>query len=303
MNRDQWIVEPSKILDLPSEEYHARPEWSHSQLKYLPDNPEEFYARYVCKNRPSWARTKKPTRGMELGTAFHAMLLEGINPPVVPADILASNGAMTTAAAKAFKKAWPDYVTEAENDTLTYAVNRCRKDPEIAAYLDTDGDPEVSLFWDDETTGLKCRGRVDRVCRFVDGISILDLKFSSGNDKRWVEKQVAAMLYYRQAAFYWDAVERAYSEPVREFVFLFAKNNPPFDAYLWRINPNDVGLGRRRNNLALDDLRSRQDSGDWHATGFGTIREFDLPKWAWDEGPQSVQPFEIFEAFGEGSYV
>jgi hypothetical protein len=287
-------------LDLPAEEYHARPEWSHSQLKYLPDSPEEFWGRFVAKGKekPVWVTAFEPTRAMELGTTFHGMLLEKLLPPVVPANILASNGAMTTTAAKQFKLAFPNYVKPQEYECLKYAVDRCHADPEIAAYLDTEGFVEHSLFWTDEATGLDCRARLDKLCRFGDGLEILDLKFSGGTDQRWVEAQVAKMLYFRQAAFYTDAVQRVYG-PVNAFTFLFVRNDAPYDAYLWRINPNDLDMGRRRNALALADLAARLQSNNWRSEKFGRINHFTLPKWVMDgdNSMPSLAAFAEFEIF------
>lgn len=287
-------------IDLPAEEYHARPEWSHSQLKLLPDNPEEFWGRFVAakEERPVWALAKKPTRDMELGTAFHGMLLEKLLPPIVPADILSSDGSMTTKAAKAFKAAFPNYLKPDEHACLQYAVGRCYADPEIAAYLQTDGYVEHSLFWMDPVTGLKGRSRLDKLCRFADGREILDVKFSGGCDQRWVENQVTKMLYFRQAALYTDAAQAAYG-PVNAFTFLFVRNDAPYDAYLWRINANDLELGRRRNQVALEDLCRRLNTNDWRSDRFGRVNNFTLPKWAYDgdNSMPSLAPFAEFETF------
>lgn len=271
------------VCDMPAVEYHALPAWAHSKLKLLPAEPELFYARHILKPTPDWARAEYG-RNVELGTAFHAMLLEGIEPAVPPPDLrVASNGAMTTTEAKAWKAANPDYLKRDEYNALSYAVSRCRRDPQIAAYLDTDGDVELSMFWTDEPTGFDCRGRLDKLCRFADGPEILDVKFSAGVDRRWVEGHLAKMSYYRQAAFYMDALTKITGQRPNGFTFLFVRNGPPYDAALWRMNVNDLELGARHNRIALDDLARRLESDNWFGDNFGTINYAFLHAWAYEQ--------------------
>jgi hypothetical protein len=252
-----------RITDVTEAEYHARPSVSHSMLKYLPDEPEMYWASFVADPKPTWVAEREVTRAMELGTAFHSMLLEGKQPPVVPYYLLATNGAMSTKEAKAFKALHPDYLKEDEHASLDYAVKRCWRDPEIAAYLRTAGEVEIALEWTDEDTGTPCRGKIDKLCRFGDGYAILDVKFSGGCDRDWVEKKVAEMLYYRQAAFYCDAAAALCGEPIRTFAFLFVANTPPHNNGLWVLDMNDIDLGRRHNDAALVDLRRRRETDDW----------------------------------------
>ena len=271
------------LSNYPPEVYHASPEWCHSKLKYLPGNPEMFWAKFIADPKPKWAqRPQVWSRNVQLGSLFHGMLLEGLEPDVVPSEILASNGAMTTNAAKAFAKDHPNWIKQDEYEDLCYAIDRCRMDDEIAAYLETKGEAELSLFWDDEQSGLQCRGRLDRLCEFSDGLHILDVKFSGGCDERWVSKQLLAMNYYRQAAFYMTGVEKCIAKP-KAFTFLFVRSVAPFDAALWQMNENDLDMGARHNRVAMDDLVDRITRNHWHGPNFNQINQIALPNWAYEQ--------------------
>ena len=111
-------------------------------------------------------------------------------------------------------------------------------------------------------TGIACRGKLDKLCFFGDGVSVLDVKFSGGCTREWVEKQSAAMGYYRQAAFYTDAAT-AHAGHINTFAFLFVKNSPPYNCGLWILNENDIDLGRRHNDMALAELKRRREQDDW----------------------------------------
>jgi hypothetical protein len=207
---------------------------------------------------------------------------------------------MTTTAARAFKAAHPNYLKQDEFNALNYAVSRCHEDPEIHGYLETDGLIEASWFAMDSVTGLPVRGRSDKLCRFSDGLELLDVKFSNNTDQRWFDGQLANMSYYRQAAFYVDLVEAATGESVNAFTFLVVRNGFPYDSVLYRMNTNDIDLGRRHNRAALDDLKRRMDSGEWKRDGFGRVNYTHLPKWKWnddDKGP--VQPYQEFSEFNQ----
>lgn len=280
-------------VDLPNEEYHSLGNWSHSQLKYLPDEPEAFEWKYILRREEF-----KTTRAMLMGTAFHAWLLEGIAPTTVPASYLTKAGAMKPGG-------WDDVAIEFpgvpvlkadELTSLRYARENCMADPEIRAYLETDGWVEHSLFSADTETGLPTRVRLDKLCRFRDGLHCLDLKFSGGIVDRWIEKQVTEMGYYSQAGMYWEHVAMVHEVPM-QWVFLFVLNDPPYTARLKQLLPCDIELGARHTHVAMRDLRYRLDSGNWRGMGFGQVGVTHVAKWKWEQNPAPIAPFSEFTEF------
>jgi hypothetical protein len=280
-------------VDMPNDRYHRLGNWSHSQLKYLPEEPESFEWKFILRRE-----LFEPTRAMIKGTAFHAWLLEGITPTEVPADYLTKSGGVRPGGWDAIAADLPGVpVLKADELVeLRYARENCYKDPEIRAYLETAGWVEHSLFAVDDLTGLPTRVRLDKLCRFADGLECLDLKFSGGCDDRWIEQQVTKMSYYSQAGMYWDHVERAYETPKR-WVFLFVENTAPFRARLKELGGHDVELGLRHTRIQLADLKARIDADNWNGHGFGIVGITQVAKWKWDENPSPVQPFEEFTPY------
>lgn len=286
-------------IEIEAEDYHARPEWSHSQLKHLPGEPELFHGLYIAK-RPEWQKEYRETSAMRFGTAGHAWFLEDKKPVVAPASVLSKAGSRAGKAWESFEAAHDGdtIVTESEWDALQYAKARAKADPEIDAYLSTAGMVEHSLFAIDEATGIRCRGRIDKIPEFNDGLEILDGKFSGDVSEFWVSNQAAKMLYYRQAAFYWDLVTAMYQEP-KAFTFLFVRNEPPYDSALWRLYAEDIELGRQENMLALLNLKERLDTGNWYSDSFGNIGYVHLPRWKVKDANTLPVGFSEFTSFGQ----
>lgn len=284
-------------VDMENARYHATGNWPHSQLKWLPVDPETFEWRYISRREEFSA-----TRPMVCGSAFHAWLLEGIEPTIVPPEFLNKAGAVRPGGWDDIADAFPGVpvIKESERKALAYARDRCYADREIRAYLKTAGHVEHSLFAVDQETGLPTKVRLDKLCEFRSGIQILDLKFARGVDDRSVESQITNMAYYRQAGFYWEHAERAYQAPQR-WVFLFVMNKPPFTARLKYLLPPDIELGQRHEHIALRALRRRLTENDWNGDGYGEVRQTGVAHWMWEKGLDDegavFAPLEEFAAF------
>ena len=318
------IESPCVVEDLAAEEYHAHPALSNSSLKPIyEEDIETFWALRIAEpyEKPAWAtRRKEPTRAMELGTIFHAWMLEEIVPAKTPAcaAILSSGKNKGGYCGKA--ASFAEYgtgcplcgthakgrecgaielgVTNEEFQDLSYARDRCLMDPAIRPYFETAGQVELSLFWTDDESGEACRGRLDKLCEFTDGYQILDPKFGScdPNSQEGVGYKMMDMHYDCQAGMYTDAVETLIA-PVVAFNFLFVSNGPPFDAYLWQVSENDIEMGRRHYKMALAEVARRRAENDWHTPRFGTVSVTQLPKKAWDRvvTPQTERGFHYSE--------
>lgn len=283
-------------VDVPEDRYHQLGNWSSTQLRHLPEDPEAFEWKYILRREEF-----KVTRDMVCGSAFHAWALQGIEPTLVPREYLTKAGSMKPGGWDELASEFPGVpvVKSEECAGIKYAYESCMADPEIRAYLETAGDVEHSLFSCDIETGLPTRVRVDKLCRFRTGIDLLDIKYSGGIDDRWIEKRVTEALQYRQAGMYWEHVETAYETPQR-WVFLYVLNEPPYTARLKQLLPCDIELGIRHTHAALRDLRSRLDSGNWKGAGFGHVGITQVSRWMWEKGPTeptAPQPFPEFAEF------
>ena len=292
-------METQLILDMPASVYHARPERSQSQLKLLPDKPKEFFGRYV--RMPIESRWPfKPTADMELGTNLHWVLLEGQQLKIIPSDVLSSSGS------KVGKK-WKDYlaenidnqgVKESERDKIDAMCEACREDSVIRGILENEGPVEATIIHRDEEFGIDLRHRLDKIVVLEDGYLIADLKSMGidATDEHAVSKHMYDLGYHKQAAAYSDAAEKVYGKPPKAFVFICVERDVPFNAVAWTLEQDAINQGRFEFRVALQELRTRLDSGNWSHKLSNKLNPINIPDWVYRENPAPVKvvPFEEF---------
>jgi hypothetical protein len=146
------------VEDMPENEYHAHPALSSTGARKLLETPATF-KHYL--DTP-----EKPKSEFDLGTLVHARVLGvGAQAAVYPDDVLASNGAASTTAAKtwAAEQRAAGLIpvkadVAAEVTAMTEAVLAHR---EARRLLEQDGQRESSLFANDPETGVEIRARFD----------------------------------------------------------------------------------------------------------------------------------------------
>ena len=295
MNKPETLI---SAVRCSAAEYHARPEWSQSQFKLLPDHPDLFHGFHIARR---W--TVEVTDDMELGTQLHGVWLEKKPLLIIPPEALTSNGQRRG-------KAWESWCQEHRDnpgllprdaDRIQAMADGGMADPVVRGLIEAEGEVEHTIVWTDAETGLPLRGRLDKMARFDGGYQIMDIKSTSidPGDMRAVSAKIWTMKYHQQAACYIDAATLLYGAPLC-FVFVFVRNRPPFNAVAWALNENDIDLGRRHNRSALVDLRRRLHCGDWNGSRFGFLNPVSLPNYAWTDDPLDVsspQPFDEFSDY------
>jgi hypothetical protein len=293
------ISSAARHIDCEAAEYHARPEWSQSQFKLLPDHPELFHGFHIAKR---WA--VEVTDDMEIGTQLHGVWLEKKPLLIIPPEALTSNGQRRGNAWKQWCEEHPDNpgVLPKDAGRIQAMAEGGMADPVIRGLIEADGEIEHTVVWNDAETGLPLRARLDKLPVVPgSGYCILDIKSTSidPGDERLVSAKIWTMKYHQQAACYVDAATLLYGPPL-QFIFLFVRNRAPFNAVAWVLNDNDLDLGRRHNRESLLDLARRMESGDWTGSRHGRLNPVSLPRYAWTDAPLSVgdpQPFTEFSAY------
>jgi len=280
-----------QILDLSNEEYHARPEWSSSQVKLLPRDVELFHRRHIEKHP---AFQFKQTASMAIGTAVHDIVLEDTPVVMIPEEVLqrrkkkGSETEFTFAKAGApweeFKAAHPGAVLCKDDDPILHMVASIKGEPAAMKWLDAEGPVEQSMFYRDEETGLGLRARLDKLCLASGGSVILDLKSTvvDPHSEREVAKQIYTFGYHRQGAWYWDAAE-AWGHDIEALLLAFVRNSAPYDCHVWELSGMALELGRHRNRTARRELAARLQSNNWKPESFGRISMIDVPDWAYQQ--------------------
>lgn len=138
------------------------------------------------------------------------------------------------------------------------------------------GRPEVSVFWKDTETGLRCRCRPD----WLNGDTIIDVKTT--DDARYFYASVSKYGYHRQAAFYWRGCREA-GLNIRRFLFMAVEKSAPFAHQLYELDLDYLTAGQAACRVALENIATAEFAEDWPGYPEG-VRVITKP--AWLEVPQ-----------------
>lgn len=270
---------------LSADEYHAddaygtEPSISSGLVKILTtQSPLHAFMAHPRLN-PFYEREE--SEDFDLGTAAHALLLEGDDLMVeVDADSWRTKAAKEQRAAIRLERKLP---------VLTKYAERVRAMVEIARqfYPLVGGVAERSITWSERVDGghIFCRARPDWLS-LVSPL-ILDYKTVESADPRIFARQMIAMGYDIQAAHYtraWRAMnENAVEDP--QFVFLLQERTAPHCCSLVGVDPTMLELGMSKVRTAYELWAECLRSGKWPAYPTA-IFWTEAPAWAlqqWDD--------------------
>lgn len=304
---------------MPVEIFYEQPDWvyrqgeglSQSEAKEVLKSPAHWMARYG-----PGAEKQPPTPAMLLGTATHARLLE---PGIFEQQFAAKSDTLDHTIAqlkelldkagteykKSAKKAelealaFPDGKPEdkrtklSDNDfakalgmadaILNHPVAGPWFNPELEGFRKFN---EVSIRTQ-HVNGLLLKGRLDRVHREGDHISILDLKTTADVSPRGFARQLVDRAYDLQVAWYLHLAEQAWPDCTVDFTFVCVENGgKPHGVQIYRATPSVVQSGRRKMHHALDLYAQCKATEYW--PGYDPkIIDLEMPSWA---------DFEVAEA-------
>jgi hypothetical protein len=246
---------------------------SKSGLELIRRSPSHFMA---------WLEgaEEEATPAMEFGAAFHCAGLE----PDVFAKTYAAEPDFGDCRFKENKAARDEWRRDNAGKKLLSAddymsimamVASVRAHP-LAGKMIADGEPELTVRWRDEATGLECKLRADYWV--AHHRMVVDLKSALDGSPSEFPKAAANLGYHRQDAFYRSGFA-AIGEHVDHFVFVVVEKKPPYAVSVYALDANAVSLGHAQNRRALDMMGECVRTGVW--PGYEpTIQTLKLPPWA-----------------------
>ncbi|MCA3188303.1 MULTISPECIES: PD-(D/E)XK nuclease-like domain-containing protein [unclassified Cupriavidus] len=259
--------------------YHGMEGASKTVLDSVSKSPAIAYARHLDPNRPA-AEQKS---GQLEGELAHCAILEPDQFDV--RYVVGPDWNRNT-------NKWKDYVAEMaaarpgvtilkpeQRETAMRQGESVRRLPEIRDALAA-GHPEVSAFWIDPETGVKCRCRPDWVhpCGEA-GAILLDVKTYSDASPAEFRRQVARKRYHVQDAFYSDGFARASALEVLAFVFVAVETEYPCAANALMLDDLAKTTGRDLYRYDLNTYGECLRTGEW--PGYSDqIQIINLPNWA-----------------------
>lgn len=243
-------------LTIAAEEYHARPELSHSNLKVLADSPRTFHAQFIAKTMP-----QKQSAEMRIGTLLHAAILEPDKFKsmfaIPPKEVLNADGHRKGAAYKLWQSSVGDreIISQDDADTIDAMAEALYASP-ASQWLRIPGENEVKLLW--EFDGVPLRSMLDRLCENW----IIDIKTTRHGGIREYQREAIRLRYFQQASFYIDAAQCADGRS-RDFCQVVIESCKPHRVFQCEFSAELIDYGRNEYRKAIAKYKECMASGCW----------------------------------------
>lgn len=276
---DTFVVSEPGVYSIPEDIYHADPvpggslSASGAKLLLPPSCPAKF--DYYRKNggRPD-------TEAFKFGRAFHSVMFgEGQEVVVVDAKDWKTKAAQEER--KAAEAAGKIALLQKDRQKIDDMVAACQSHPLASVLFDReDGEPEQSLFWRDQSTGVMLRSRLDWNPNPRPGRPTIytDLKSTINASPSSLSKTVASYGYFMQAAFYLDGIRALGLADNPVFWFAFQEKEPPYLIQVAEVDKQALRIGREKNREAIETFARCTASGEWPGYSSGPV-VVSLPAW------------------------
>ena len=236
----------------------------------------------AASTTPSRRRTT-----FDFGHAVHAKVLGvGLAIVAVPTELLATNGAVSTKAAKEFvaeARARGDVPLQAEvvatADAMAEAV---LANTAARGAFEAEGDVELSMWWTDPESGVEARGRIDKAAATRAGVSLVDLKSTADGSPRAFTSSAAKFGYRLQGGAYCDGWQQATGDEPVGFLFVTVEKEAAAPRRHLLAAVDDIEAGREKWRDACARLADYRIRDEWpaYASERPDFAELDLPAWA-----------------------
>ncbi len=260
--------------------YHAHPALSSTEARIIINESPAHY-RYKKDHPPLIAPSKK----FDIGSAVHSLVLgTGYEAVVIPADILATNGSISTTAAKAFvadareKGLIP--LKQEEFQPIADAAEAVMQHPAAKQLFGQPAEGEVSVFAT-SPEGVNVRARFDFLpteFRLGEPSRVaVDLKTARDASPNGFAKAIADHDYDVQRAWYLDALKWVTGETA-EMVFVAVEKEPPYLVAVHQLPTIWADMGATKARRAREVYQECVESGMW--PGYGDeVHLLSPPQW------------------------
>lgn len=265
-------------IEIANSDYHNRSGVSASKLKtFIGQYREEYQPRDYWYEYLSGQAKQESEDKFDFGTAVHEILLVGENRcKLIPKEVLASNGARSGNAWKAYKTENPHAILLKQGDYD--AVMRCadvvRDHPLAGQLLDAPGVSERMFTCRFAEYPFELRMKPDRL--LLEDRIIWDLKTYCGGTS--FSRIIANFQYDVQESFY-RLVAHGVELPVDRFFFVFVRDTPPHPVDVVEIHRGWIDLTAESVDNALCDLARRYIENDWQPEGNDRPQKVFKPKY------------------------
>ncbi|MFJ4173356.1 PD-(D/E)XK nuclease-like domain-containing protein [Microbacterium sp. NPDC089696] len=257
------------VYDLDEPLYHSLPGLSSTGAKKILRSPAHFH-HYI-------SQPQEPKPEFDQGSAVHTKVLGvGADIAIYPDgtgdevfefegkeldNVLASNGAVSTKAAKAFeveKRAEGLIPVKREKGrVVNLMAESVLADPTARRLLES-GAPEVSMFATDPATGVYERGRLDWLGRMA-----LDLKTTSDDASEEAFAKTVFRLGYDVQLAHYEHIYHLITGETIPYLWVVVESNAPYLTGVHRLGEDELLMARRRAKEARERYARGIESGEW----------------------------------------
>lgn len=244
------ILEPGIYPDISNDEYHNEIEGvSNSYMGNIDECPANGKV------------DKKETHAMILGRACHSYVLEGPEAFFKEFIVLPEGMSPTTKAGRLVGEENPNKgIISAADSIKIHDMRKAVLSHPLAAKLIKEGVSEQTVIWKDESTGLLCKCRPDRIPAGDKG-TVVDLKTADNAGYYPFSRSVLKYGYARQDAFYSDGVEAVTRKTFDSFAFIVVEKNPPYRTEVYILDDEWRTWGRQEYIRLLQIEKECRDKG------------------------------------------
>lgn len=263
------IPETGLIKDLPFEMYAAEPAINSGMLTMFcrGKTPAHIKAKYIDK------RVAFDSEDLDFGRKAHAIILEPkrfqarhVVMPKFTGKTVDGRDSDKSKEAKEKRAAWladlpPDVfvVTEEEAVDLTGMVNELLRNDIVKNVLSR-GASEISGFWIDKETGVRCKFRAD----FINFAKRALCDYKTARESRHDEfRDSFERLFYSVQLFHYLQGCQAMNLPVDDILVVAQEKIYPYLAQVFFLSSSYLDDAKERWRSALNQLAQCQKSGIW----------------------------------------
>lgn len=257
------------VYDLDEQIYHRLPGLSSTGAKKILKSSAHF-KHYI-------SHPQEPKAEFDLGASVHSKTLGvGATIAVYPDgtgdetfefedkemdNVLATNGAASTKAAKAFEADARARglipVKRSDSRKVDLIVGSVLANP-TARKLFESGKPEVSMFATDPDTQMLQRGRTDWL-----GRRIVDLKTTAGEASEEAFAKDAFRLGYDIQFAHYEHIYNLITGDTLPYLWVVVETSAPFLTGVHRLGDDEILMARRRARLARERYARGMETGVW----------------------------------------
>lgn len=281
MNHTVHHPKPGIYENVPFDEYLTWPCVNNSSLSYA--------ARSLAHYR--YAPDQGTTDAMRLGSLVHCGRLEpaalhmryAVMPDLTD-GIRKPDGSeySNVKATKEYKQRVAEWqaqlgdrqpVSQEDLDTMLGMVQAVTLHDRARTWLCGPGQVELSVVWDDEASGVRCKARIDKLA----AAQCLAVDLKTTRDASEFEAAIARYSYHRQAAFYLDGLRANTDDQAWQFGIVAVEKVQPFGVRAAVMSDDAVQLGRDQYRELLCEIADARQSGQW--PGYDSPDAWTLPPW------------------------